>query len=209
MVKSAYAAFRLPTPLGEVDLRWLDLPDGVSRAVRRQWLRQQVAQILGRQSPARSRACMHWPPSDTQHLSDRACALQAGSVPADAGASSMGPQVWLSWSYMPQHAMLPQQALLAIAPMPVGVDVSAGSLLSLAAWSDVLRVYGGLAHTPATGQDCARIWTGIESADKCLRTGLREWSEQVAVQRAACTLMALPSPHADWAATLAWLPLRV
>lgn len=41
-------------------------------------------------------------------------------------------------------------------------------------------------------------------------TGLRrEWSEQVAVQRAACTLMALPSPHADWTATLAWLPLRV
>lgn len=84
-----------------------------------------------------------------------------------------------------------------------------GWMYRQAAWSDVLRVYGGLAHMPATAQDCARIWTGIESADKCLRTGLREWSEQVAVQRAACTLMALPSPHADWTATLAWLPLRV
>ena len=45
MADSADAAFRLPTPLGEVDLRWLDLPDGVSRAVRRQWLRQQVAHL--------------------------------------------------------------------------------------------------------------------------------------------------------------------
>ena len=45
MADSADAAFCLPTPLGEVGLWWLDLPDGASRAVRRQWLRQQVAQM--------------------------------------------------------------------------------------------------------------------------------------------------------------------
>ena len=45
MADSADAAFRLPTPLGEVGLWWLDLPDGASRAVRRQWLRQQVAHL--------------------------------------------------------------------------------------------------------------------------------------------------------------------
>ena len=204
------ATLHLTTPHGVVSLWWLPLPDGEAPDAQRRYLRQQVARILDRQFPVRSLARIHWPPG-AQHPPDLGYAMQALAASANGPATQaeLAPDLWLSWSYLPQHPALPPRALLAIAPMPVGVDVSVGSLLPLSGWTEVLQLYGGMSDMHSTAldaQNCARLWSRIEAADKCLRAGLREWSAAVAADRAQCTFVELPLPHADLAATLAWLP---
>ena len=52
------------------------------------------------------------------------------------------------------------------------------------------------------------VKTRIEAAEKCVRTGLREWSVEVQAQRSRCELVELPLASTDLAAALAWLPPR-
>lgn len=190
--------FHLTTPHGEVALWWVDLP-AQSHDAQRQFVRRHIARILDRQFPSASLAQIHWPPGD-MHPPDLAYAARSWGAPAST------PSLWLSWSYLPAPGGgQPRHALLAVAPFPIGVDVSAASLLTLSAWADVLRLYGGMPQPPASAQECAMLWAGIEASDKCLRTGLREWSAQVATERRRCTLIPMPLPHPGLAAALAWM----
>ncbi len=193
-------AFHVTTPHGQVGLWWLALPDRQPHTVLRQAVRQQTAHILDRQFPAASLAHLHWPPG-AEHTPDLAYAIHSAPILACA------PALWLSWSYLrPPSGTAPKQALLAIGPLPVGVDICASGLLPLHAWAEVLPLYCGPGPTPDTSDDCARAWTHLEASDKCLRTGLREWSPQVAEERRRCSLVDLPLPNPAIAATLAWAP---
>ena len=190
-------AFHVTTPHGAIGLWWRQL-SGAAREQQRAEVRQQAAQILNRQFPASSLGQIHWPPG-AQHPPDLAYAAQSWHAPTSS------PDLWLSRSYLPLPAGEPGQALLAIGPLPLGVDVTAAGLLDEQGWAEVLQLYGGPAGASASDTHaCATRWAGIEAADKCLRTGLREWSQNIDLQRSRCTVQALPLPAPDLAAALAW-----
>ena len=117
----------------------------------------------------------------------------------------------LVWSYCGPYA------LLAAAFCNIGVDATAPDMLDAEGWAAVLQLYGAdlltqrniAANTQANPtaahplHNCARRWTQIEAADKCLRTGLQEWSPAVALARAVCQLADIPAPDGI-CASLAW-----
>ena len=117
----------------------------------------------------------------------------------------------LVWSYCGPYA------LLAAAFCNIGVDATAPDMLDAEGWAAVLQLYGAdlltqrniAANTQANPtaahplHNCARRWTQIEAADKCLRTGLQEWSPAVALARAGCQLADIPAPDGI-CASLAW-----
>lgn len=187
------SAGHVATPFGEIALWRLLLPPPLSRARQRQHVRAEAQELLMRHYPVASWQHAHWPPNVPTPLSEP---QRLQSEPA----------LWLSWSYL-QPAAPQALALLAIAPFPVGIDLSAGHLLDLEGWDAVLQLYGGIA-APPDPLDCARLWTRIEAAEKCVRTGLREWSVEVQAQRSRCELVELPLASTDLAAALAWLPPR-
>ena len=190
-------SFHVTTPHGEIGLWWLSL-SGDRHAQRRSEVHQLAADILNRQFPASSLGQIHWPPG-AQHPPDLAYAAQSWHAPTTS------PDLWLSWSYLPMPASEAGQALLAIGPLPLGVDVTAAGLLDEPGWAAVLQLYAGPSGEAASDPHaCATRWAATEATDKCLRTGLREWSDEVARQRMRCTVLALPLPAPDLVAALAW-----
>ena len=117
----------------------------------------------------------------------------------------------IAWTYCGRYA------LLAAAFCNIGVDATAPDMLDAEGWAAVLQLYGGDdvelrkvgADTRANLTDsynlqyCASRWTQIEAADKCLRTGLQEWSPAVALARTGCQLADIPAPDGI-CASLAW-----
>ena len=154
--------------------QWLALPPNAPHALHQQQVRQ---------------AAQHWLQSSWQNH---------------------GEHLHFAWSYCGRYA------LLAAAFCKIGVDATAPDLLDAAGWVAVLQIYGGgdAAATRAKASastdtaahplhNCARRWTQIEAADKCLRTGLQEWSPAVALARADCQLADIPAPDGI-CASLAW-----
>ena len=167
------------TPQGFAYLQWVALPTTLDAASRKAWLHRCVSQMWLPRTP------LHWPPGH-----------QALNAP-DA-------QHWVSWSYWHQPNTLPEYALVAYAPFAIGVDVCHSQALPMDAWHSVLSLYAGAMHPH---QPPALQWARLEAIEKCLRTGLREWSPDVAAERLHCQSIPVKVPHPHAHAALAYYML--